>query len=288
MITHFVEYVNTKFHKMRIFFLTLWRTRTIIKLLEVILMYGNLRIFRESLGMTQKEFAASLSIGLTTYNGYETGARDPKSDFWVAVATKYQVTVDYLMGFSNDPHKTSDKIKNAPLYSSEALKLASDYDNRMDDRGRETVRAVADFEIARKKMQEHRDEQPALDNIIYITQWYPYPMSAGTGQLASNEIPEELELTKRPPRGTSYVAPVSGDSMEPTYHDGDKLFVRACEEIEVGQIGVFLMDGQQWVKELGDGVLISHNDKYDPIPMREDIRCQGLVLGVCDESYFEK
>lgn len=40
-------------------------------------------------------------------------------------------------------------------------------------------------------------------------------------------------------------------------------------------------------KELGDGILISHNLEYAPIPMRDDIRCQGLVLGVCDESYFE-
>ena len=57
------------------------------------------------------------------------------------------------------------------------------------------------------------------------------------------------------------------------------------EEIAVGQIGVFFMDGRQWLKELGDGVLISHNPAYAPIPMRDDIHCQGLVLGVCDESY---
>lgn len=46
-------------------------------------MYKNLKAFRESIGITQKDFAASLGIGLTTYNGYETGARDPKSDFWL-------------------------------------------------------------------------------------------------------------------------------------------------------------------------------------------------------------
>ena len=94
-------------------------------------------------------------------------------------------------------------------------------------------------------------------------------------------------MTKRPPRSSSFVAPVSGDSMEPTFHDGDKLFIRICEEIEPGQIGVFYMDGQMYVKELGDTALISHNPDYDPIPMQDDIRCQGLVLGVCDESYFE-
>lgn len=56
--------------------------------------------------MTQKDFAASLGIGYTTYNGYETGAREPKSDFWIAVAQKYNVTIDYLMGYTNSPHET--------------------------------------------------------------------------------------------------------------------------------------------------------------------------------------
>lgn len=178
--------------------------------------------------------------------------------------------------------------KKSPSYSDEAIKLAADYDGRMDDRGRENVRSVADLEVARYRAAiQAKQGQPEPDNLIYITRWFPMPMSAGTGQPAGDDEAEELELTKRPPRGTSYIAPVSGDSMEPTYHNGDKLFIRSCEKIEPGQIGVFLMDGQQWVKELGDGVLISHNPDYAPIPMRDDIRCQGLVLGVCDESYFE-
>lgn len=111
-------------------------------------------------------------------------------------------------------------------------------------------------------------------------------MSAGTGQPAVDDPPENLRLIKEPPPGTSFVAPISGNSMEPTFHDQDKLFIRACTEIEVGQVGVFFMDGQQWVKELGDGVLISHNPAYPPRPLTEDVRCQGIVLGVCDDSYF--
>ena len=58
-------------------------------------------------------------------------------------------------------------------------------------------------------------------------------------------------------------------------------------EVEIGEIGAFYMDGQMWIKERGDGVLISHNSKYGPRPMTDDVRCQGLVLGVCDDSYFE-
>lgn len=170
----------------------------------------------------------------------------------------------------------------------------------LDPYGKEAVDGVLDVEsrrceearaaALRKERGQMEAAQEIPDKIIqlrYKVPGYSVPMSAGTGQEAGQEYPEGYILVKEQPRGTSYIATVSGDSMEPTYHDGDKLFIRACEEIEIGQIGVFLMDGQQWVKERGDGVLISHNTNYDPIPMREDIKCQGLVLGVCDTSYFE-
>ena len=70
-------------------------------------MYPHLKDLRISLKMNQREFAQSLGIGYTTYNGYETGTREPKSDFWIKVATMYGVTIDYLMGYSDDPKEKS-------------------------------------------------------------------------------------------------------------------------------------------------------------------------------------
>lgn len=169
----------------------------------------------------------------------------------------------------------------------------------LDPYGKEAVDGVLDVESRRCEaaraaaIKEQRQQMEAGDMIDFekvirfSVPGYSMPLSAGTGQEAGQEYPENYTLVKEPPRGTSYIAPVSGDSMEPTYHNEDIVFVHSCEEIPVGRIGVFLMDGKQWIKELGDGELISHNPEYDPIPMREDIRCQGLVLGVCDESYFE-
>jgi hypothetical protein len=51
---------------------------------------------------------------------------------------------------------------------------------------------------------------------------------------------EENDLTRR----ASFCVPVTGDSMEPTYHDGDILLVEGREDIEPGQIGVFTVDGK--------------------------------------------
>lgn len=241
---------------------------------------------RTEKGFSRKDLAEQLEIPYTTLRNYETDQREPGHKLLIKIANLLSVSVDELVGYQA-------KKENAPLYTSEALKLASDYDNHMDDRGRETVRAVADFEIARKKVQEQRQQMEAGDMvdfekvIRFSVPGYSMPLSAGTGQEAGQEYPENYTLIKEPPRGTSFIARVSGVSMEPTYHNGDLVFVHSTEEIPVGRIGAFFMDGQQWIKELGDGELISHNPEYDPIPMREDIRCQGLVLGVCDDSYFD-
>ena len=250
---------------------------------------------REKAGYSQKELAQIIGVAQNTFHGYESGKHDPKSDLLIKIAQACNTTTDFLLGYEHYRAIHSLETKIAPSYSDEALRLAVDYD-WLDGHGKQMLRLVADEEKARlneervkaRASPQPQQDHPEPDKVVYITKWFSMPMSAGTGLEAGSDDPEELELTKRPPRGTSYVAPVRGDSMEPTYHDGDKLFIRPCEEIEPGQTGVFLMDGKQWVKELGDGVLISHNPDYAPIPMRDDIECQGLVLGVCDESYFEK
>lgn len=249
-------------------------------------------------GYTQKEIADKLGVSKSSVTNWLKGKNSPDANLVMPICKLLNITIAQFYG--EDEKSTEDRPrlqKIAPPYSEEAMKLAEDYDGCMDDRGRETVRGVADLEVARfkakatlrkERQQMEAGEMQEPEKVIrFRVPEYTVPMSAGTGEESAQEFPQDRELIAAPPRGTSYIAHVSGNSMEPTYHNGDMVFVHACEEIPVGRIGVFLMDGKQLVKERGDGVLISHNPDYDPIPMRNDIRCQGLVLGVCDESYFE-
>lgn len=52
------------------------------------------------------------------------------------------------------------------------------------------------------------------------------------------------------------------------------------QPVEVGDIALITMDGCGYVKKLGEGKLISLNKRYAPIPMTEDIRINGKVIGV--------
>ena len=44
--------------------------------------------------------------------------------------------------------------------------------------------------------------------------------------------------------------------MEPTFHDGDKVFVEKCSSVAVGDIGIFILNGDAYIKELGDRCLL--------------------------------
>ena len=244
---------------------------------------------RERAGYTQKELGEIVGVTSSAITNYETEISHPKEPVMYALIDALGVEPNYLF---------QDCIKNAPSVSDEAMRLARDYDTALDDRGRKMVRGLADLEIgyAAKRAEKEKAERKAelikhreetADEIaVYVTTLYHQPVSAGNGENAAYDYSETVQLKKMPPNGTSYIVPVQGDSMEPLFSDGDKVFVRAQIDIEPGQTGVFFMDGQMWIKELGDGVLLSRNPKYPPRPMTDDIRCQGLVLGVCDESYF--
>lgn len=81
---------------------------------------------------------------------------------------------------------------------------------------------------------------------------------------------------------------VTGDSMEPTFHDGDDLFIEHCESIEPGEIGIFIANGDGFVKEYQPDGLHSHNPKYPVLRFTEgdDVRCVGRVLGAVDPEQY--
>ena len=107
-------------------------------------------------------------------------------------------------------------------------------------------------------------------------------VSAGTGNWLENNSYDSIEVIDTPlSRKADLVIEISGNSMEPTYHDGDNVLVRLQPSIDIGEIGVFVKDSEGYIKELGNNCLISHNINYPNISLNEysDIRCIGKVIG---------
>ena len=62
-----------------------------------------LKSLREERGFSQKEFAVEMDLPYTTYNSYETGKRAPDYDMLLKFAEYFGVTVDYLLGRTDEP-----------------------------------------------------------------------------------------------------------------------------------------------------------------------------------------
>lgn len=114
-----------------------------------------------------------------------------------------------------------------------------------------------------------------------IIPYYGEVASAGTGQFVFDDIPPEMIEIENCMENmhVNFAIGVNGDSMEPTYSNGDTLLVEKQNSINVGEIGIFMIDGEAFVKELGNGVLISHNKDYEDKKINENTICLGKVIG---------
>ena len=68
--------------------------------------------------------------------------------------------------------------------------------------------------------------------------------------------------------------------MEPKFNDGDLVLVRTQPAIDIGEIGIFIVNGDSFIKKQGEDRLISLNPDYDDIIINEwdEVYCKGKVL----------
>ena len=232
---------------------------------------------RKMAQMTQKELAARLGISVSTLSEYESGKYDPRSDVLCEIANICGVSVDFLL--------CRPEAKNAPSISDEAMKIAVRYE-KLDHIGRGAVNAIVKYEEGRmadagtRIGQYNSEAGTMLDMIVYTN-----PSAAGIPLYAENDY-EHIEFpASEVPRGADFGVRISGDSMEPTIHDGTIVWVHKVPELQEGQIGIFMIDDGAVCKRFyntGSGIeLRSDNSKYDPIKVSEFERLGivGRVLG---------
>lgn len=119
--------------------------------------------------------------------------------------------------------------------------------------------------------------------IMDAVPYYGRIASAGTGQYVFDDIPPEMIELEKDTNNTQvdFAIGVNGDSMEPTYRDGDTVLIKKQDKINKGEIGIFMINGEAYVKEFKGDKLHSHNSNYVDIILNEnmDIRCIGKVIG---------
>ena len=190
--------------------------------------------------------------------------------------------------------ETGENVPNA--YQLLALCRALEIEYVLDAFGREPeldeigLRKLESYRADLIASGRYRPERPTRGTIRYIGMPVSLlAVSAGTGEFLDEGSFETVSFPEASvPAGAEFGVRVSGDSMEPVYHDGQIVWVRRCDLLRHGEVGIFLYDGSGYMKlyterEGEDGpqpVLVSYNKKYEPIPVLPErgFRIAGRVL----------
>lgn len=230
---------------------------------------------REANSLTQEELARRLETSKQTIYKYENQViTNIPSDKIELLAKIFNVSPIYLMGWEN---KNSKAENSYPLSDREYTHITK-Y-RKLDIISKELVDLVID-----KELERSTSNSVLNDNMVDFGSYkeipcYPKLASAGTGEYLFDDIPTNtIKVDSREYPKADYAIQVNGDSMEPTYYDGDTLIVERNAIPAEGQVGIFIVDGASYVKRMGNGELISDNKAYSNI-IGQYGECLGKVLG---------
>lgn len=241
----------------------------------------NLAYYMNKKGVDRNTLCADLDLKYTTVRDWLKGITYPRIGKIELLANYFNVNKSDLI---EDKTEKQEDIDNS-LISQINTKVTKLHKTRQ-----KKVLTFADTQLKEQELEVNNQNTVNDPQAIYYTyNYYDQPASAGTGQYLNDVQVEQIELPVDV--DADFVVPIYGDSMEPEYHSGDYVFVKLSVDLSSGDIGVFELYGDAYIKELiiddSGACLHSFNtEKYKDIPIDadSDFRIIGEVVG----SYSEK
>ena len=252
--------------------------------------------------ITNEKLSEITGIPLSTISKIFAGISDsPKLSNMVLIANALDCTLDYIV--SGVPQNN-----NNYTLTKEEIALIENY-RQLDQYGKDLVDVVIQKEFDRVGVFTEEstpvnvgfsnssasqktakilstpkgrnvDEYNAFGKKTVLL--YDLPVSAGPGVYLDDTTADEILVPDgEKTRAADFALRISGNSMEPKYHDGDVVLVQDCDTVEVGELGVFILDGNGYFKKYGGDCLISLNPEYGNILLKEyaEAVCCGRVVG---------
>lgn len=225
---------------------------------------------KKAKGLTNKKISEITGISISSLDKITAGENtNPKFGTIKLICDALGCTLDDL---SDNNHTAKIKSSNNPMEETVLKKY-----RELDIHGKRVVDFVLDEEYARC-ITTYEDEQPMIQ-----IKHSNYKVSAGTGfDLSEGDDWEEISVPDTPEaRKADYALTIQGNSMEPVFCNDDIILVKQQDAVDLGQIGIFVLNGAGYIKKNGGDRLISLNDEYDDILIDEydNCHCVGRVIG---------
>lgn len=247
---------------------------------------NSIKELRKSKKLTQKNLAELTGFKQNTISNHENGNRQLDETDIRVYAEALGVSPQYLF----DRAKPSS-IEVTPTPTSSPIQ--SIYD-QLEPPGQRKVITYA--EKLRDEQEKRRKAKinEVSENIIRLDDYRQTTyrrvtgvVSAGSGSMQDDDLDMEVSFYEDEiPDDYDAIAYVVGNSMEPKIKNGDYLFIKNTPQVDYNTIGIFQVDGANYVKKLRQGYLESLNPDYEDIHLDEsnDIRTIGEVVSVYREK----
>ena len=214
-----------------------------------------LKARRKELKMTQKDIADQLGISYQAYSAWERGVKEP----------------------SKEKVKRLEQILRVPKGYFTEIEIVRLY-NVLSDKGQNKV-----LEYTRKLVQEESRKIVTVSENLYEYHVYE-KMSAGIGaSVYDNRNYDTVYFDEE--LAHDFASWVSGDSMEPKYHNGSVALIRETGFDYDGAVYAVVCNNQTYIKRVyreEEGLrLVSINKAYKDIhiPYDENPRIVGKIVG---------
>lgn len=243
-----------------------------------------IKYYRKLNKWTQTELGEKIGMGKNAIGNYERGFRSPKKDTMFALANAFNISIDDLF----PPIEKTATVSKINFDPRQAI-LLSNY-NKLNDNRKDKLVQVSEklLDEEKGKVVDICEKRTEYETRKRVSLPAPGKVSAGTGywqeddydtmvDFYEDEIPDESEYDT--------IAIVVGHSMEPKIKNGDFLFIKLKNQVDLNKIGIFKVDGENYVKKLKSDRLESLNKDYDDIQLSEenDVRTIGEVVDIYRE-----
>lgn len=215
-----------------------------------------LKARRKELKMTQKDIADQLGISYQAFSAWERGVKEPSKEKVKRLEQLLKVPKGYFT-----------EIEIVRLY------------NTLSNKGKDQVVRYARDLVQREKTQKVK----SVSENLYEYHVYE-KMSAGIGASVYDDQNYDIVYFNEE-LAHDFASWISGDSMEPKYHDGSVALIRETGFDYDGAVYAVVCNSQTYIKRVyreEKGLrLVSINPKYKDIFISydEEPRVVGIIVG---------
>lgn len=247
---------------------------------------NSIKELRKSKKLTQKNLAELTGFKQNTISNHENGNRQLDETDIRVYAEALGVSPQYLFDRAKP---SSIEVTPAPTTS----QIQSIYD-QLEPPRQGKVLTYAERQLDEQKNEDKTKKNEVSENIIRLDDYRQTThrrvtgvVSAGSGSMQDDDLDMEVSFYEDEiPDDYDAIAYVVGNSMEPKIKNGDYLFIKNTPQVDYNTIGIFQVDGANYVKKLRQGYLESLNPDYEDIHLDEsnDIRTIGEVVSIYREN----